>query len=138
MIDLKFASFDDAKNFDCSKCPASLKKSRKCEEDGFDQLARPISIDSLGMKLSFCPAKATWYDEYTILFYEMVMTLETGILPKGGSFEDQSSLFVQLFPFFVDRYKSRQYSRTWGDVYEFTPKVLEAIGKMISRMFGGK
>lgn len=138
MIDLKFASYENAKNFDCSKCPASLKKSRKCEQDGFDNLTRPISVDDQGMKLTFCPAKATWYDEYTTLFYNMIMSLETGILPKSGSFDEQDSLFVSLFPFFIDRYRAREYGRTWNDVYNFTPKVLEAIGKMISRMFGGK
>jgi hypothetical protein len=138
LIDLKFASYEDAKHYDCSKCPSSLKKSRKCEQDGLDNLVRPISVDDVGLKLKFCPGKATWYDEYTILFYNMVMALETGILPKEGSFEDQDELFVSLFPFFVDRYRTRQYSRTWNDVINFTPKVLEAIGKMISRMFGGK
>jgi hypothetical protein len=138
LIDLRFADSDSTKTMDCSKCPSSLRKQRKCEQDGLNNLDRPISVDSYGLKLTFCPAKATWYHEFTELFSQLLVALETGILPKGGNLEDQDQLFVELFPYFVDRYRARQYSRSWADVITFAPKVLEAIGKMISRMFGGK
>lgn len=138
MIDLRFADSESTKTFDCSKCPGSLKKQRKCEQDGLNNLDRLISVDQYGIKLPFCPAKAIWYHEFTNLFSVLLVALETGILPKAGSLEDQDQLFVELFPYFVDRYRSRQYNKTWSDVLAFTPKVLEAIGKMISRMFGGK
>lgn len=138
MIDLRFADHDAVKTFDCSKCPKSLRESRKCEKDGLNNLSRPISVDTYGLKLSFCPAKATWYHEFTVLYSQLLVALETGILPKEGSLEDQDEMFVSLFPFFVERYRMRQYNKTWADVLGFTPKVLEAIGKMISRMFGGK
>jgi len=138
LIDLRFADAESTKAYDCSKCPSSLKKQRKCEEKGLNNLDRLISVDQNGIKLPFCPAKATWYDEFTNLFSVLLVALETGILPKAGSLEDQDQLFVELFPYFVDRYRARQYNKTWTDVLSFTPRVLEAIGKMISRMFGGK
>lgn len=138
MIDLRFADADNIKNFDCSKCPINLRKQRKCDEDGLSNLSRPISVDEAGLKLPFCPGKATWYHEFTNLYSLLLVSLETGILPKEGSLEDQDAMFVELFPFFVDRYRYRQYHKTWADVLAFAPKVLEAIGKMISRMFGGK
>lgn len=53
--------------------------------------------------------------------------METGILPKAGSFEDQDEIFTDCLPVFVQKWKDRQYNRIWLDVHEHTQKVLEAV-----------
>lgn len=53
--------------------------------------------------------------------------METGILPEKGSFEQQSEMFVDVFPEFVQRWKERNYNRIWQDTREFTKVVLESI-----------
>ena len=68
------------------------------------------------------------------MFDQCLITYETGVLPGAGSLDDQSDLFTECFGAFVQAYKWRWYGRIWGDVNEFTPKVLEAVGKM----FGAK
>jgi len=75
----------------------------------------------------YCP-------EISILFTQCRIALESGIMPKEGSLEQQDELFTEVFYSFVDRWKQRQYALIWKDVSDFTGKVLEAIGKM----FGGK
>jgi hypothetical protein len=87
-----------------------------------------------GPKYSFCPGKATWYPELAIVFEQCFVANETGILPSDGSFQDQSELFVEAFPTFVERWKWRWYGRVWHDVSDATGKVFEALGKML----GGK
>lgn len=95
-------------------------------------------MDDYSTEIFFCPGKATWYPEIAELFERCRVALETGHLPKLGVLDDQDSTFVEVFPFFIERWRHRQYYRVWQDVAEFTPSVLMAIGKMIGKMFGGK
>ena len=95
-------------------------------------------MDDYSIEISFCPGKATWYPEIAELFEKCRLAYEVGILPRKGVLEDQDELFSEVFPFFVDRWVHRKYYKVWHDVAEFTPSVLTAIGKMISKMFGGK
>lgn len=123
----------------------------RCAEPGFVNMPENIlkrlessgqngywNVDDYSRKYLFCPAKATWFPDIAELFEQCRIAVETGFLPGPGSLEDQHEMFVVVFPTFVERWKSRAYHRTWRDVYEFTPKVLDALGKMISSMFGGK
>lgn len=109
-----------------------LKRLESSGQNGF------WNVDDYSRKYLFCPAKSTWFPEIAELFEQCRIAMETGLLPVAGALEDQPELFVLVFPTFVERWRSREYFRVWRDVYEFTPKVLETIGKMISSMFGGK
>jgi len=95
-------------------------------------------MDDYSLEITFCAGKATWYPDMIKLFSDCKLAVETGIFPKDGHFHDQDELFVEVFPFFVERWKHRAYYKVWADVVEFTPAVLNTIGKMISKMFGGK
>jgi hypothetical protein len=88
----------------------------------------PLKAD---IPLNFCPAKATWYPEIAELFNQSRVALETGILPREGSFCDQDELFYEVFPFFVERWKEKTYGRMWEDIQDFTLTVVKGI-------FGGK
>lgn len=124
-----FADAATKKAYDCSVClrNPSTAKERRCQEDGFNNLKRPRRVDNMGMEFYFCPGKATWYEEIVELFEQCRITLETGIMPKSGSFQDQDSAFVDSFPLFVQRWRERNYGRIWSDVQDFTSKVLESI-----------
>lgn len=126
------------RQFDCKRCPAQIKAQRDCQSAGFENLKRPKRVDDFGLEVLFCPGKATWYPEIANLFEECRVSYETGILPKKGLIADQDQLFTEVFPFFIERWVHRRYYKVWQDVIEFTPSVLSAIGKMISKMFGGK
>ena len=92
-------------------------------------------MDDYGLEYYFCPGKATWYDEIAELFGQCRMALETGIMPNKGSFQDQSAMFVEVFPEFVQRWKERSYNKVWHDTREFTKAVLEAV---FGKSKGGK
>jgi len=66
------------------------------------------------------------------------MSLETGILPKPGSLEDQGEMFAENFSWFVNYFRLKENSTMWRSSYELAGNVLESLGKMISKMFGGK
>lgn len=134
MIDLYFADEKTIKQYSCSTCPEAQQKQRRCKDDGFNNLAKPKSIDDAGLKLTFCPGKATWYPEIVEAFAQCFIAYKSGILPKPGGIEDQSPIFSEVFYTFVERYEARRYVKVWKDVGEFAHSVLEAIAKM----FGGK
>jgi hypothetical protein len=129
-----FADVKSLKQFNCRQCPETVKRQRKCQEEGFDNLKLLKHIDEYGLKVNFCPGKATWFEKMDLLFSQCLITRKTGLLPKTGSFEDQDYLFTEVFPFFVERWEYRSKVRMWTDIHEFTGKVFEAIGKM----FGSK
>lgn len=95
-------------------------------------------VDQFSLKYMFCPGKATWYPEIAEVFSECMIALETGFLVQPGGIADQSDLFAEVFPVFAERWMYRKYWRVWADVLEFTPKVLEQIGRLIGGMFGRK
>jgi len=134
LVDLYFASAGNKKLCSCSICPKEQKKLRNCEQKGFRNVKKPRRVDGMGMEFYFCPGKAQWYPNIAETFEQCRIALETGIMPETGSFLDQNELFVEAFPLFVERWKYRKYLAIWQDVMEYTPKVLEAVG----RMFGGK
>jgi len=104
-----------------------VKTSRRCEEKGFKNLSKPMKVAPLGDSYDFCPGKATWYPEIAELFQSCRVALETGILPKAGSLEDQDESFAEVFPLFIEKWKDATYRMIWSDVSEFTEKVLTSI-----------
>ena len=133
-MDIYFADPKALKQYNCSQCPDSVKRQRKCQEEGFDNLRTLKHIDEYGIRVNFCPGKATWFPRIEILFSECFVARKTSLLPKSGSLEDQDYLFTEVFPYFVERWEYRSKVKMWSDIHDFTGKVFEAIGKM----FGSK
>ena len=131
LIDLHFADKKAVDSYNCNICkrnPANAQ-ARRCEEPGFDNLKKPRKVDDRSLEYRFCPGKATWYPEIYELFYQCRVALETGIMPNRGSFIEQDEMFVDVFPFFVDRWKERFYGRIWKDTQEYVKSILEALFK---------
>jgi len=138
LVDLRFASAKTSGVYRCSRCTKMTREARRCEEPGYNNYKKPKPVDSYSLKYTFCPGKATRHRWLLELYNQCVVATETGILPREGGLEHQDQYFCEVFPVFVQRYRHRMYCRTWEQVGEFTPRVLEAIGKMIARMFGKK
>jgi hypothetical protein len=129
LIDLWFATDSEKKLYRCSLCLKNpvVAKRNKCQEPGFENLKIPKKIESSGESYSFCPGKATWYPEISEVFEQCRVAMDTGIMPKQGSLEDQDEMFFECFPMFVTKWKDRTYQKIWADVQSFTKTVLEAI-----------
>lgn len=108
-------------------------EGRKCKEPGLENLRAPMSVTKGGIKYSFCPGKATWYEGIVELYDQCLVAAETGILPLEGSLLEQDAEFYEVFPFFIDQVREKRYSRTWSDVAEFTNEVLKSIRKMFGK-----
>ena len=130
LVDLWFTDNKNKRIYNCSTCRKNpnVALQRKCDEPGFENLKKPRAVDSLGVELTFCPGKATWYAEISDAFEQCRVALESGILPKEGALEDQDELFCEVFYTFVERWRTRQYKLLWNDVGEF----VEAIFKSFS------
>ena len=99
-----------------------------CAVDDFHVLAgKPVEIEKGWGSYEFCPGKATWYEEVARLFQDCRIGLETGILPREGSLENQDAEFTDVFPQFVTQWRERQYERIWDDVRALTKSILESI-----------
>jgi hypothetical protein len=131
LVDLYYADEKVRKLHTCSVCRLnpSNAKQRRCEEPGFQNLKKPRKLDDGSFEYSFCPGKATWYDEIQDLFEQCRVAFETGILPSEGSLQDQDEMFLDAFYIFVEHWTARRYTRIWKDVREFTKGILEAIFK---------
>lgn len=86
-----------------------------------------MMVDESSPRYRFCPGKATWYPWLDDVYGACLVAYQTGILPKGGGFEDQDELFVEAFPAFIQRWRDRTYDRIWKDVRDFTGSVLQAV-----------
>jgi len=138
LIDLRFADDQSSKAHDCSRCHEATKQQRKCFKHGFDNLKKPRKMNKESLALTFCHGKATWFEEPAKIFKECYIAMQTGILPKSGSLEDQSDIFCHVFFDFVDYYKQKEKKNTWDFVIEIVQNSLEALAKMFSKIFGGK
>jgi len=102
--------------------------------EGFENTPNLKQVDEYGIKIKFCPGKATWFSETNKLFSECFIAIHSGFLPRNGGLENQDAKFTEVFPEFVERWEYRKKVRLWSDVHEFAGKCFEAIGKM----FGSK
>lgn len=127
MIDLAFATPRDRKKFDCSTCPANVKLARKCGKAGYDNLKAAPRIDDQSLDYTFCPGKATWHASFGELLSQCRVALETGILPRRGTLEDQDELFADVFPSFILRWRERTYGRFWKDAEELVSRWMNAL-----------
>lgn len=117
--------------FLCSNCNEVVAKQRRCGEEGFNNVKKPFSLDEVGMKFNFCPGKATWFVDIVDLYESCRVAMETGILPERGTLGEQDELFVEVFPTFVDRWKTRTYQKIWADVGDFANIVLKSVANML-------
>jgi hypothetical protein len=101
-------------------------KDRRCAEPDFDVI-KPRRIDDASLNYTFCPGKATWYGEIAEVFEQCRVALETGILPSKGTLEDQDEIFVEVFPYFVQRWRDRQYQRVWVDIRTYIAALIEGL-----------
>ena len=95
-------------------------------------------IDSQSLELPFCHGKATWYEKPAELYRQCYVAMETGILPSAGGLDNQTHEFNKIFYFFISHWNYRAKVEHWSTVGEIINKVLETLGKMISKMFGGR
>lgn len=105
----------------------AVKRARRCAENGFDNLKRAPRIDQLSLDYTFCPGKATWSDEIQELFVACRASLESGILPGEGPLQNQSAVFVEVWPHFVIRWRERFYGKVWQDVRSFAEGMLTGL-----------
>ena len=99
----------------------------RCAEPSFNVI-KPVAVDDDGVLLPFCAGKATWYPEMLAVFEDCRTALETGILPREGSLDEQEAVFVEVFPAFIERWRERSYERFWGDVRSLVQALLGAFG----------
>jgi hypothetical protein len=136
MVDIHFADNKDKKRFNCEVCPELTKKRNKCQKPGF-QNVRKMRVDLLGGEYTFCPGKATWYDQIALTFVDCRIALEAGIFPSPGSLQDQPEMFADVFYDFMDHWNHRKYSRTLKDAGLMAAAFIEQIFKGLSGK-GGK
>jgi hypothetical protein len=134
LVDIYFADGKDLKQFNCDQCSEIVKRQRKCLHDGFDNSKILKQTDIYGLKVPFCPGKATWFEAARKLFDDCRVAMLTGLLPRAGGLEDQDAKFADVFPFFIERWQYRQKIKLWSDINDFTGRIFEAVGKM----FGSK
>jgi hypothetical protein len=131
LIDLCFVDEKIRKQYTCQSCPKQQQEIRRCHEPGFQNYKKSKAIDDIGLKLNFCPGKATWYPEIAEVYMQCYVAYKTGILPQAGALDEQHALFCDVFPTFIERYDARRYHRVWRDVNEYAPKIIEALAKMM-------
>lgn len=86
-----------------------------------------MSVDDAGAMFNFCPGKATWSPAAARLFEQCRIALETGILPKGTTFEEQDVYFAEALPVFIERWRARIRRQIWDDVSEFLAIILTGL-----------
>lgn len=136
MVDLYCTDAKNKKIHDCSICPESQKRVRKCQQIKLNVFPKEkYSVDNISdYKYRFCPGRATWYEKTVETFRQCLFAYQTGILPREGSLQNQDEFFGAAYPIFVEYYTRKKYRTVWRDVSDFTNEIFKTIGKM----FGGK
>lgn len=114
LLELQFGDQERAKDFRCTKCPASVQKLRRCHEDRWDfgeadGAFWPIQISKGGELYSFCPGKATRDFEAVSLYNAVVLTAETGALWEGGGISNQPAWYMELVTYYVPLYNELRF-----------------------------
>lgn len=117
------------RNFVCTKCPDTVMKLRRCQEDRFDFTEKdngsvfPIKMTEYGASYGFCPAKSSWDPRIVSLFRLLVLSYETKQLLYSGGIAQQPAWFVDLLSWFIPRYDELKfYSRAKAILGEDTKK----------------
>lgn len=128
MLELAFSSVDDigkGRSFDCSTCPESIKKKRRCKEDRWDfthkdDIIFPMPIQKGGARYGFCPGKVTQLGEMNAkrIFDMLILSSETNQLLYAGGIMDQPAWFVEQLSWFMPRHKQikhfQEQKAMWG------------------------
>ena len=91
-------------------------KKRRCQENKWDFTEKddagvfPILIHKGGTPYGFCPAKATWDGEVTMLFKTLHIAAVTGTMWEPGALKDQPVWWVDLLSWFIQRYDAENFS----------------------------
>jgi hypothetical protein len=117
LLELQFAAPDKAERYRCHKCPDSVKAIRRCQESRTDftdedGVIWPMRVQDGGALFSFCPGKATWYADASLLYNALMLCAETSTHWETGGLAVQPIWWIDLVSWFVPRYnESRFYSR---------------------------
>lgn len=95
-------------------------------EPGYNNIAG-MSVTKNGTRYTFCPGKATWDVEIAQIFQDCVVAQHTGILPGRGPLEEQSAIFCEVFPYFLELWGRLRYREVWSDVREYVEAVLKQV-----------
>lgn len=106
------ASRGKGRNFDCVTCPSRTQKLRQCDVDKWDFTADdnpsvfPIQIFEGGSYYGFCPAKATWPGNDSVIgkFKTLLYAASTNNLLVQGGINDQPSWFIETMSWFKPMY----------------------------------
>jgi hypothetical protein len=102
------------RSFDCSTC--LVAKKRRCQEDRWDFAEKddpmifPIQVHKGGAQYGFCPAKATWDSNVSILFRTLHVAAHTGVMWQTGGIKDQPQDWIELLSWFIQRYDAENFS----------------------------
>jgi hypothetical protein len=115
LLELRYADPDKASQYQCSKCPASVKRIRRCAEPRWDfsdvdGAIWPMRLIEGGELYPFCPGKATWDSSAVNLFQALVICAETGSQIEGGGIWNQPSWWIDMAAEFLPRYNDLRFN----------------------------
>ena len=130
MVDLHWAEPEAKRHVTCSTCSKMQKSQRKCESEGYNHnKGRGYRVDDYGIRLSFCPGKATWSAGIAELFLQCKQAYLVGEYPKKGRLEDQNAIFSVAYPTFVERWEERKFYRGWQMFNKIGPEYAKHLIK---------
>lgn len=69
----------------------------------------PIYVHQSGELYGFCPAKATWDPETTLLFRSLHVAAMTGSMWQDGGMKDQPTWWIELLSWFIQRHDAESF-----------------------------
>lgn len=124
LLELSFADTaklaKEGRNFDCSNCPASIQKLRRCHENRWDFAEPdgslwPMYLHKGGPLYGFCPSKVARDDpEASQLYNLLVVIAETGQLLVAGGVAEQPDWLVSELAWFLPQYSTHKSARIIG------------------------
>jgi hypothetical protein len=117
LIEISNATPERRKSLNCSICPVSIQKLRRCHEPRFDFTEKdaalfPMYVEKGGTLFGFCPGKATWDSIAAGVYQALVICAETGIMLEDGPLSEQPDWWVELLSWFLPYYSDTKfYSR---------------------------
>ena len=116
LLHLQYTEQEKGVSFECSTCPASIQKLRRCREPRDDFTAKdgalwPMAINRKisGPQFPFCPGKATWDAEAVSAYRLLLVVAETGSLYESGGIANQPSWLIDMLSWFLPRYNDLKF-----------------------------